>query len=246
MNSKIVFYFKVKAELSDIYDLLKTFSKERSNHKQQIKFLRKITLVAQHCLMNTNFFKDERISISKKLEKNLSPEYLSVRSGFGNTQLTYVEGWAIISLANNIFGFDGWSSEIKFIQQEYCDDQNSKISVGYSCCVRITLKNGTFKEDVGFGSADNQKMKGPAIEKAKKEAATDALKRALRQFGNALGNCCYDKDFLKNVSKVKKAKREDFDSTKLLKRSDFAENETASFDNELFDLHNSMIDKDAK
>lgn len=28
---------------------------------------------------------------------------------------------------------------------------------------------------------------------------TDAIKRALRIFGNHLGNCCYDKDYLKSV-----------------------------------------------
>jgi DNA repair and recombination protein RAD52 len=42
-----------------------------------------------------------------------------------------------------------------------------------------------------------------AFEKAKKEGTTDALKRALRNFGNVLGNCVYDKDFLAKVTKVK-------------------------------------------
>ena len=42
-----------------------------------------------------------------------------------------------------------------------------------------------------------------AFEKAKKEAATDALKRALRTFGNVLGNCFYDKDYLSRVKNLK-------------------------------------------
>lgn len=42
-----------------------------------------------------------------------------------------------------------------------------------------------------------------AFEKAKKEGTTDALKRALRNFGNVLGNCIYDKDYLTKVTKVK-------------------------------------------
>ena len=37
----------------------------------------------------------------------------------------------------------------------------------------------------------------------KKEGTTDALKRALRNFGNVLGNCLYDKQYLKEVSKIK-------------------------------------------
>lgn len=37
----------------------------------------------------------------------------------------------------------------------------------------------------------------------KKEAVTDAMKRALRNFGNLMGNCIYDKKFLDDISKVK-------------------------------------------
>jgi DNA recombination protein Rad52 len=47
--------------------------------------------------------------------------------------------------------------------------------------------------------AENVKSKGAALDKARKEAVTDAIKRALRIFGNHLGNCCYDKDYLKAV-----------------------------------------------
>ena len=50
---------------------------------------------------------------------------------------------------------------------------------------------------------ENAKGKAQAFEKAKKEATTDALKRALRSFGNLLGNCVYDKDYLKRITKVK-------------------------------------------
>lgn len=38
---------------------------------------------------------------------------------------------------------------------------------------------------------------------ANKEAVTDALKRALRSFGNLTGNCLYDKEYLSKVKSVK-------------------------------------------
>jgi hypothetical protein len=41
-----------------------------------------------------------------------------------------------------------------------------------------------------------------AFEKAKKEAVTDGLKRALKAFGNAMGNCLYDKNYLKKIQKI--------------------------------------------
>jgi recombination DNA repair RAD52 pathway protein len=48
--------------------------------------------------------------------------------------------------------------------------------------MRVTLKDGTFHEDVGYGDA---KLKGKAdsLEKARKQAVSDARKRALRLFG---------------------------------------------------------------
>lgn len=74
-----------------------------------------------------------------------------------------------------------------------------------SVIVRVTLKDGTYHEDVGCGSIENSRSKSAAFEKVKKEAATDALKRALRNFGNVLGNCLYDKDYLSRVTKLKVA-----------------------------------------
>ena len=60
-------------------------------------------------------------------------------------------------------------------------------------------------KDIGYGQTENCKGKAAAFEKAKKEGTTDALKRTLRNFGNVLGNCIYDKDYLAKVSKVKVA-----------------------------------------
>lgn len=168
--------------------------------------------------MVVEFSQKKKEKIQKQLEKKLGKEFLSVRTGFGSIKLTYVEGWKIIELSNNIFGFDGWSSEIRSITEEYVDVCGDKVNVGYSCVCRVTLKNGSYREDIGFGSAENQKIKGMAIQKAKKEAATDALKRALRQFGNALGNCCYDKEYLRSLQKAPGSKA--LDSKKTLKQSD--------------------------
>lgn len=60
----------------------------------------------------TPFTKTEEKIIGEKLERNLGPEYLSTRSG-PSGRLTYIEGQTAISIANEIFGFNGWSSEIK-------------------------------------------------------------------------------------------------------------------------------------
>lgn len=60
--------------------------------------------------------------------------------------------------------------------------------------MRIELKDGTSHEDVGFGTSDGQRDLGAAIEQAKKASISDARKRALRLFGEYLGNSCYDRE----------------------------------------------------
>jgi DNA repair and recombination protein RAD52 len=69
-------------------------------------------------------------------------------------------------------------------------------------CIIVTLMAYDLK-DIGYGQIENCKGKAAAFEKAKKEGTTDALKRALRHFGNILGNCVYDKDYLAKVTKLK-------------------------------------------
>ena len=89
-----------------------------------------------------------------------------------------------------------------------------------SIIVRVTLRDGTYHEDVGYGHIENAKGKAAAFEKAKKEAATDALKRALRTFGNVLGNCLYDKDYLRRVRTVQAPPRT-FDIEQLHRHAEF-------------------------
>jgi DNA repair and recombination protein RAD52 len=164
------------------------------------------------------FNQSQAARIARNLEKKLGPEFISYRTGSNMTRLAYLEGWTAINLANQIFGFNGWSSEIRDLRVDYEEVEEKKHTLGISCMVRITLKDGTHREDVGFGSAEKQKTRAMAYEKAKKEAATDALKRALRQFGNSLGNCCYDRSYIKDIQRVSRAEEEELDLGKLLRR----------------------------
>ncbi|KAJ4292380.1 Cell death protease [Kalmusia sp. IMI 367209] len=147
----------------------------------------------------------EIATLQSRLNKQLGPEYISQRPGNGGGRVAYLEGNKAIALANEVFGFNGWSSSLGQVQIDYVDEntQNGKVSLGLSIVVRITLKDGTYHEDIGYGSIENGKGKAASFEKAKKEAATDGLKRALRTFGNVLGNCLYDKSYLKKVQSMK-------------------------------------------
>ena len=79
-------------------------------------------------------------------------------------------------------------------------EREGKVSISCSATVRVTLKDGTYREDIGCGSMENCSSKSQAFEKAKKEASTDALKRTLKNFGSVLGLCLYDKNYLSERS----------------------------------------------
>lgn len=165
----------------------------------------------------------EIATISSRLDKQLGPEYISSRAGPGGSRVHYLTAEKVISLANEVFGFNGWSSSIQNIQVDFADEntQTQRVSIGISVIVRVTLLDGTYHEDVGYGSIENAKSKAVAFEKAKKEGTTDALKRTLRNFGNVLGNCIYDQDYVRQVTKIKTQTNKKFDPDNLHRHSDF-------------------------
>lgn len=168
------------------------------------------------------YSREEIARLQSQLEKQLGPEFLSNRPGASNTKIHYISGEKCIALANEIFGFNGWSSSIVSIQTDFIeeDKQSKRANIGIAVVVRVTLRDGTYHEDVGYGLVANGQSKGTAYQKAKKEGTTDALKRALRQFGNVLGNCLYDKSYLSKITKIKAAPFK-LDESRLHRHPDF-------------------------
>lgn len=166
----------------------------------------------------------EIATLQARLNRKLGPEFIATRQGPGGTKVAYLPAEKAINLANEVFGFNGWSSSIQGIQIDFVDENPSKgtISLGLSVTVRVTLRDGTYHEDTGYGGIENCKSKISAFEKAKKEGTTDALKRALRNFGNVLGNCIYDKDYIAKIAKVK-AGQGRWDVNELHRHEDFRE-----------------------
>ncbi|XP_032700277.1 DNA repair protein RAD52 homolog isoform X5 [Lontra canadensis] len=134
-----------------------------------------------------------------------------------------------------MFGYNGWAHSITQQNVDFVDLNNGKFYVGVCAFVRVQLKDGSYHEDVGYGVSEGLKSKALSLEKARKEAVTDGLKRALRSFGNALGNCILDKDYLRSLNKLPrqlplevdltKAKRQDFEpSVEQARYSSFRQN----------------------
>jgi DNA recombination protein Rad52 len=62
---------------------------------------------------------EEWQEINDKLNRQLGPEFLSQRPGPSGRPLTYIEGKTAITLANDIFGFNGWSTQIKDVTVDF-------------------------------------------------------------------------------------------------------------------------------
>ncbi|KAL4604969.1 hypothetical protein GN956_G25396, partial [Arapaima gigas] len=148
---------------------------------------------------------EEHRAVQEALRRNLGPEYISTRAaGGGQKVVCYIEGHKVISLANEMFGYNGWSHSISQQTVDFVDLINGKFYVGVSAFVKVQLKDGSFHEDVGYGISEGLKSKALSLEKARKEAVTDGLKRALKCFGNALGNCILNKEYLIAINKIPK------------------------------------------
>jgi DNA recombination protein Rad52 len=134
--------------------------------------------------------------IARELAKPLDPEHIQppAPGKYGD----YVDAHHVLSEANRIFGWDGWSYDVK--RCEECSKvmgQDRKggpqVRVGYIAHVTATVK-GVYRTGIGAGSGyAKPENEADAHDSAAKEAETDALKRALRSFGNTFGLALYDK-----------------------------------------------------
>jgi len=110
---------------------------------------------------HSSYTADEHLRISKLLERKLAQSEISQRVGAGSKKLSYLEGHKAIELANYTFAFNGWSSSIASIAEDYLtQDQYGKTSCGYTAIMRVTLRDGSYHEDVGYGTATNITDKG--------------------------------------------------------------------------------------
>lgn len=132
------------------------------------------------------------------LQAPLHMDQVSSRESFGGNKLDYLEGWAAIENANRVFGFDGWEYEVLSTSPTHAYDFETKTgkkmsAVCYTAMVRVRAL-GCTRSDVGYGNGMGPEGKGEEHELAIKEAVTDALKRALRSFGDQFGNTLYNKE----------------------------------------------------
>ncbi len=120
-------------------------------------------------------------TVVAQLEQPLDPKRIKVRKGPKNTRLSYIEGQDAIATANHIFGYGNWGYEVLSVDIDY----GRKL---VTALVRVSVKGAMPFTDVGTADiAGKEPLKPEAIQMAIKGAATDGVKRGLKNFGDQFG-----------------------------------------------------------
>jgi hypothetical protein len=129
------------------------------------------------------------------LRRSLNARHIRTRHANGR-ELTYIEGWFVISEANRIFGFDRWSRETVEARCVLTRENRGSFLAIYIAKVRITVHaEGITIVREGHGSGEGRgSSPGDVHDIALKAAETDATKRALATFGRPFGLELYRKD----------------------------------------------------
>jgi hypothetical protein len=129
------------------------------------------------------------------LRRPLDSQVVRTREANGR-ELSYLEGWYVISEANRIFGFDGWSRETLDTKCVLARENRGTFLAVYIARVRITVHSGgTSVIREGHGSGERRgDSPGEVHDIALKAAETDATKRALSTFGKPFGLELYRSD----------------------------------------------------
>ena len=118
----------------------------------------------------------------------IQPQYGSLpefgRRGFGCLNFPDrsigKSAYAIFRLANQVFGFNGWSAQIKYVKPLDDIEHDEKQIHIFDACVCVKLKNGVIHDGFGVGENENTKT-------AYSSAVTSAFKDALSKF-----HVCFD------------------------------------------------------
>lgn len=95
--------------------------------------------------------------------------------------LSSVSTAELLRIANEAFGFNGWSSQILTCdpEEENFDQEKSVYSMKQVATVRVILQDGVFIDAQGIGESSNMPQKHICLSNCKKMAITNGLRNAL-------------------------------------------------------------------
>lgn len=128
------------------------------------------------------------------LAQPLDVSQVKERPGGNGRKLKYIKGDTAIDTANRIFGFGKWGYRIVSKGHQVIEDDKKGRIEFYTAEVELSVAGAMFPfpgDGIGIVTAP---FTVEMHEKAYKEASTDALKRALRHYGDQFGLSLYDED----------------------------------------------------
>src|SRR6266852_260014 len=128
------------------------------------------------------------------LDAPLEAKRIKERKGGGGKLLKYIKGDDGIDTANRIFGKGRWGYKVLNRSHELVEDRKKGPIDIYTADIELYVAGATFPFPGDGVGVVNDPYTVEMHEKARKEATTDALKRALRHYGDQFGLCLYNED----------------------------------------------------
>lgn len=127
------------------------------------------------------------------LEAPLDAQALKERVGAGGAKLKYIDGRYAIQTANRIFGKGKWGFRITSRSHERIEKNDGSYQEYFTADIELYVSGNPFPfPGDGIGAVKSNTVEG--IEMARKDAVTDALKRALVYYGSQFGLDLRDKE----------------------------------------------------
>lgn len=127
------------------------------------------------------------------LDAPMNAQSLKERIGAGGAKLKYIDGRTAIETANRIFGKGKWGFRITSRTHERIEKNDGTYQEYFTADIELYVAGNPFPfPGDGIGGVKSNTVEG--IEMARKDAVTDALKRALCYYGSQFGLDLRDKD----------------------------------------------------
>lgn len=140
-------------------------------------------------IQNYGFTSEQLEMLGQLLDVNV----IKHRPG-GRGMLKYIKGDTAIDTANRIFGFGKWGYQVVSRGHEVIEDEKKGRLEFYTADIELSVIGASFPFPGDGVGIVNAPYTVEMHEKARKEATTDALKRALRHYGDQFGLSLYDED----------------------------------------------------
>ncbi|XP_051489502.1 DNA repair protein RAD52 homolog isoform X4 [Apus apus] len=137
------------------------------------------------CFGQYQYTASEYQAIQHALRQRLGPEYISSRQAGGGQKVCYIEGHKVISLANEMFGFNGWAHSVTQQNVDFVDLNNGRFYVGVCAFVKVQLK---IPPELDLITAKRQDYE-PEIEKARYNSCVDRQNTGGRQHCETTSTC---------------------------------------------------------